>query len=90
MAKDVEAFVAQLMLANSAEREHIYKQLMLSYQREAKIYELELSLIRQRINALLAGPYMPTTDAISFALYPDRFEIENRADLILEAQNAKT
>jgi len=38
----------------------------------------ELAAIREGIDGMLSGPYMPTSDAIRLALYPSAAAIEKR------------
>lgn len=50
-----------------------------SYRRSLALSQAELTLVRNRLRHLLAGPYQPSTDALRDALWPSQEEIENLA-----------
>lgn len=71
---------AQLLLANAQENLSIANDLKDSYLRRALTAEATLGLVREHIEDLFGGPYLPSTGRVMDALYPDRDLIRLRAE----------
>lgn len=65
--------VANVLTAMASQTAAITEQVMDNYKAQVEDLEAELSAIRTGVAQLLAGPYMPTPDAIRRAVfYPDQ------------------
>lgn len=71
------AAVLTKMFADSAATTNA---LLDSYKHRADRAEAELQLVRERISALLDGPYMPTPDELLRSLRPSRDEVDALLD----------
>lgn len=71
---------AQLLLANAQENLSVANNLREIYLVRALTAEATLSLVREHIEDLFSGPYLPNTGRVMDALYPDRDLIRLRAE----------
>lgn len=69
--------VVRIMQKNAADAAWTTNQLLDAYKDRAERAEATLGLIRANIQALLAGPYMPTSHAIEAALWPDNEQVQD-------------
>jgi ABC-type phosphate/phosphonate transport system ATPase subunit len=68
--------VVRIMQQNAKDAAWTTNELLHAYKSQAEHAEAALALIRDRIGALLDGPWMPTSHAIDAALYPSREQVE--------------
>lgn len=71
MPPEASDLVIQLMQASQAQTAGITTSVIDSLTEQLADSRAEVSAIRNRIDALFAGPYMPTPDAVLAALWPD-------------------
>ncbi len=70
MPPEASDLVIRLMQASRAEADWTTNTLLDSLTEQLADSHAEVDAIRDRINALFSGPYMPTPDAVLAALYP--------------------
>jgi hypothetical protein len=68
--------IVRVMQQNAKDAAWTANELLHAYKSQAEQAEATLELIRDRIYALLSGPYMPTSHAIEAALWPSREQVE--------------
>lgn len=74
----VPALALQLMAQSAADAAFTTNTLLDGYQQRNAELETELTLIHERIADLLAGPWMPSPDAIRRAICPSLGDIKRR------------
>jgi hypothetical protein len=70
MPPEALGLVVELMRRNASNAAWTTNQLLDGYRADLATRTAELAAIRAGVSALLAGPWMPTSDAIRDALYP--------------------
>lgn len=71
------ADILTVMISDSAD---VNQRLIASLTTQVDEYRAELGLIRNRVEVLLSGPYMPTPAALIGALWPGQAAVEAAAE----------
>jgi hypothetical protein len=72
----IDPLLAQVLEANAKSLEAATNTVIDAQKRDILMLSAELALVRDRIEGLLFGEYMPTGDAIRRAMYPARSSVE--------------
>jgi hypothetical protein len=81
-----EPLVARLIGSNAEALNATADRIMKVKDRRYALAAAKLQLITERIEELVSGDYMPTSDALRRALYPHPAEINQLADEILAGE----
>jgi hypothetical protein len=74
-----DTFIADLVQASYSQYAGTTQRLIANLQRDAAMQRAEKELIRERVQDLLEGPFVPSGSALLKSLYPSQVLIERRA-----------
>jgi hypothetical protein len=78
--KEVPIIALLLMQKMSSDTSATYSSLVESYRRSYAEAQATLDLVREGIDSMLNGPYMPTPHVLTTMLWPPRESVKERAE----------